>query len=153
MAIYNDLLSQAAQIRDEANERKNTALRVGTMFVDLIQKLQAKLPATIVDASTIGSVTYNPTTITIKFGTTDDDGTDGEVTLTIKEASLLSAGLMASADKIELRSILTKRLPTGTMQMYLCRRLSPQRLQTAKRQMTRSTNGLRVSKIARFCRF
>ena len=105
MAIYNDLLSQAAQIRDEANERKNTALRVGTMFVDLIQKLQAKLPATIVDASTIGSVTYNPTTITIKFGTTDDDGTDGEVTLTIKEASLLSAGLMASADKIELRSL------------------------------------------------
>lgn len=40
MAKIDHLLPQAAEIRDAMQEGENTALRVGTMFVDLIQALE-----------------------------------------------------------------------------------------------------------------
>lgn len=43
MAKIDHLLPQAAEIRDAMQEGENTALRIGTMFVDLIQALEEVL--------------------------------------------------------------------------------------------------------------
>lgn len=43
MAKIDHLLPQAAEIRDAMQEGENTALRIGTMFVDLIQALEKVL--------------------------------------------------------------------------------------------------------------
>ena len=104
MAILDDLKQQAAVIRDETKEGNNTALRVGSMLVAIIERLEAILPSALVDAATIGdaAVDYNANSITIKLGTVADDGTTDREAFTIMPATATKAGIMSGADKAQL---------------------------------------------------
>lgn len=104
MAILDDLKQQAAVIRDETKEGNNTALRVGSTLMAIIQKLEAILPSSLVDAATIGdaAVDYNANSITIKLGTVADDGTTDREAFTIMPATATKAGIMSGADKAQL---------------------------------------------------
>ena len=61
MSKLNNLLQQAAVIRDATEEHENTAVRVGTMFVDFIQSCIDVLPAEVVDATGISTSTSENT--------------------------------------------------------------------------------------------
>lgn len=86
MAIIQSLLQQAAVIRDATAEGENSALRVGSMFVSLIQALLSTLPQEVIDATGI-SCNATPTNVIITFKTIKDDGTSGSRQVIIPTAS------------------------------------------------------------------
>lgn len=86
MAIIQSLLQQAAVIRDATAEGENSALRVGSMFVSLIQALLSTLPQEVIDATGI-SYTATASNFVITFKTIKDDGTSGSRQIIIPTAS------------------------------------------------------------------
>lgn len=85
MATIQSLLQQAAVIRDATAEGENSALRVGSMFVSLIQALLSTLPQEVIDATGI-SYTATDTNVTITFKTIKADGTSGSRQIIIPTA-------------------------------------------------------------------
>lgn len=86
MATIQSLLQQAAVIRDATAEGENSALRVGSMFVSLIQALLSTLPQEVIDATGI-SYTATASNFIITFKTIKDDGTSGSRQIIIPTAS------------------------------------------------------------------
>lgn len=101
MSKLQDLLSQAAIIRDATEDKENTALRVGTMFVDFIQACLDILPQLLVDGNLTEGVP-GASSFTLTFHTIDDDGDAHSNSITIPIVSTLVAGLMTPALKQEL---------------------------------------------------
>jgi len=91
-----DLLTQAAVIRDAAAEGENTAMRVGSMFVDLVQRIVDTLSADALSALGL-RITASPETITITYKTVDAGGTAKDVSVTLPAATTTTAGVMPSA--------------------------------------------------------
>ncbi len=101
MSKLQDLLSQAAIIRDATEDKENTALRVGTMFVDFIQACLDILPQLLVDGNLTEGVP-GASSFTLTFHTIDDDGDTHSNSITIPIVSTSVAGLMTPALKQEL---------------------------------------------------
>ena len=96
MSKLNNLLQQAAVIRDATEEHENTAVRVGTMFVDFIQSCIDVLPAEVVDATGISTST-SENNFVIRYRTVDDDGESVSKSITIPAASSDNAGLLSTS--------------------------------------------------------
>ncbi len=96
MSKLNNLLQQAAVIRDATEEHENTAVRVGTMFVDFIQSCIDVLPKEIVDATGISTST-SETNFVVRYRTIDDTGSSVSKSITIPAASSDNAGLLSTS--------------------------------------------------------
>lgn len=96
MSKLNNLLQQAAVIRDATEEHENTAVRVGTMFVDFIQSCMDVLPKEIVDATGI-STSASETNFVVRYRTIDDTGSSVSKSITIPVASSDNAGLLSTS--------------------------------------------------------
>lgn len=96
MSKLNNLLQQAAVIRDATEEHENTAVRVGTMFVDFIQSCMDVLPKEIVDATGISTST-SETNFVVRYRTIDDTGSSVSKSITIPAASSDNAGLLSTS--------------------------------------------------------
>lgn len=91
-----DLLTQAAVIRDAAAEGENTAMRVGSMFVDLVQRTVDTLSADALSALGL-RVTAAADKVTVTYKTVDAGGTARDVSVTIPSATVTTAGVMSTA--------------------------------------------------------
>ncbi|WP_304968289.1 hypothetical protein [uncultured Duncaniella sp.] len=96
MATIQSLLTQAAVIRDATAEGENTALRVGSMFVSLIQAIVATLPSELLDASGI-SYSAGESNFLITFNAVSSDGSTSKKQIIIPAASQGNAGLLTPA--------------------------------------------------------
>lgn len=96
MAILESLLPDAAAVRDAVEEGENTALRVGQLFVSLIQKVAASFPSETIDATGI-SVTADETGVSITFKTVLDSGEQATRSVRIPAATETDAGLLTPA--------------------------------------------------------
>lgn len=101
MATIQSLLTQAAVIRDATAEGENTALRVGSMFVSLIQAIVATLPSELLDASGI-SYSAGESNFLITFNAVSSDGSTSKKQIIIPAASQGNAGLLTPAKLKEL---------------------------------------------------
>lgn len=108
MSKLNDLLSKAAVIRDATEQHENTALRVGSMFVDFVQACIALLPSAIIDATGI-SIESSETSVVVKYKTIDSDGNSATRSIAIPAASANSAGVM-TAEQVKHINDLTGEL-------------------------------------------
>ena len=102
MAQIQSLLQQAAVIRDATADGENTALRVGSMFISLIQSIASTLPQEAIDAIGLTSAA-SATNFTISFKTVKDDGTTGFKQIVIPAASSEKAGLLTPAQIAEIQ--------------------------------------------------
>lgn len=91
-----DLLTQAAVIRDAASQGENTAMRVGTLFVDLVQRIVDTLSAEALSALGLRT-TATEDKITITYKTVDAGGTAKDASVTLPSATTATAGVMSSA--------------------------------------------------------
>ena len=102
----NNLLAQAAVIRDATEEHENTAVRVGTMFVDFIQACLAVLPTEIIDATGI-TATTSETNFVIQYRITDEAGDTANRTITIPAASSANAGLLTPTQLAQINGVVS----------------------------------------------
>ena len=102
----NNLLAQAAVIRDATEEHENTAVRVGTMFVDFIQACLAVLPSEIIDATGITAST-SETNFLIHYRVIDEAGETANRSITIPVASSENAGLLTPAQLAQINSVVS----------------------------------------------
>lgn len=103
MSKLQDLLSQAAVIRDATEDKENTAIRVGTMFVDFIQACLDILPQLLVDGNLTSGVP-GASSFTLTFHTLDGDGVAHSNSISIPIVNTTVAGLMSPSLKQELLS-------------------------------------------------
>lgn len=103
MSKLQDLLSQAAVIRDATEDKENTAIRVGTMFVDFIQACLDILPQLLVDGNLTSGVP-GASSFTLTFHTLDGDGMAHSNSISIPIVNTTVAGLMSPSLKEELNS-------------------------------------------------
>ena len=103
MSKLQDLLSQAAVIRDATEDKENTAIRVGTMFVDFIQACLDILPQLLVDGNLTSGVP-GASSFTLTFHTLDGDGVAHSNSISIPIVNSTVAGLMSPSLKAELNS-------------------------------------------------
>jgi len=103
MSKLQDLLSQAAVIRDATEDKENTAIRVGTMFVDFIQACLDILPQLLVDGNLTSGVP-GASSFTLTFHTLDGDGVAHSNSISIPIVNTTAAGLMSPTLKAELHS-------------------------------------------------
>ena len=103
MSKLQDLLSQAAVIRDATEDKENTAIRVGTMFVDFIQACLDILPQLLVDGNLTSGVP-GASSFTLTFHTLDGDGVAHSNSISIPIVNTTAAGLMSPSLKQELHS-------------------------------------------------
>lgn len=93
MSRIDNLLPAAAVIRDASEQGENTALRVGSLFVDLIQELSQLLSSGGTDVSSI-SINIGSSDITLHFEGVDSEGTAIERNLTLPAATPYKAGVV-----------------------------------------------------------
>lgn len=106
MAKIDSLLSRASEVRDATLEKENTALRVGSLFVDLIQTITAVLPREILEASGI-SVAAPASDVTISYKKILNDGSAGTGRITIPAVTETGAGVITPALLARIREGLT----------------------------------------------
>ena len=85
-----DILSAAAVVRDETNEKANTAERVGGVLVELANYLSAFAPVSNVTVETDGS------NVRLVLHIKNEDGTVSTRSVTLPAASTSSAGVLTS---------------------------------------------------------
>lgn len=88
------LLVQAAEIRDASTEAENTALRVGSLLVTLIQELDAELPVAYIKGDTV----YYSTTkdgFKLEYTSVAADRSEAKHFVTIPVADSNTCGLMS----------------------------------------------------------
>lgn len=93
---FQDLKAQAAIIRDEQNSYQNTSLRVGRMFVDILEQLEKVLPDENVKPETL-TVEATETSYKLKFSTLTSDGSVKSRELDLPIATDTKAGVMSPA--------------------------------------------------------
>ncbi len=91
-----DLLTQAAVIRDAAAEGENTAMRVGSMLIDLVRRIVDTLSADALSALGL-RITASAETVTVIYKTVDAGGTARDVSVALPAATTTTAGMMSSA--------------------------------------------------------
>lgn len=96
MGQFQDLKAQAAIIRDEQNSYQNTSLRVGRMFIDILEQLEKVLPDENVKPETL-TVEATETIYKLKFSTLTSDGSVKSRELDLPIATDTKAGVMSPA--------------------------------------------------------
>lgn len=96
MGQFQDLKAQAAIIRDEQNSYQNTSLRVGRMFIDILEQLEKVLPDENVKPETL-TVEATETSYKLKFSTLTSDGSVKSHELDLPIATDTKAGVMSPA--------------------------------------------------------
>lgn len=94
MGQFQDLKAQAAIIRDEQNSYQNTSLRVGRMFIDILEQLEKVLPDENVKPETL-TVEATETSYKLKFSTLTSDGSVKSHELDLPIATDTKAGVMS----------------------------------------------------------
>ncbi len=94
MGQFQDLKAQAAIIRDEQNSYQNTSLRVGRMFIDILEQLEKVLPDENVKPETL-TVEATGTSYKLKFSTLTSDGSVKSHELDLPIATDTKAGVMS----------------------------------------------------------
>lgn len=89
-----ELLKQAAVIRDETDESKNTAERVGTLFIDIIEKMGLIVPSESIDGDSL-QFTADAKSVKLVFSALDGNGNRVNKELSIPVATLQKAGVMS----------------------------------------------------------
>lgn len=90
-----ELLKQAAVIRDELDDNKNTAERVGTLFVDVIQQVQQIVSNEQTKVDSLRLIA-NVDTLKIYFDIIDDSGNIIHKQLAFPVVSDAKAGILTS---------------------------------------------------------
>lgn len=103
MGKLTNLLPQAAAVRDATEEYENSASRVGSLFVSIIQAIIDTVPEALIDGSTV-SFTTSESNFIISMKKRLDDGSLVPITITIPAASTANAGLLTPALLAELRA-------------------------------------------------
>lgn len=103
MGKLTNLLPQAAAVRDATEEYENSASRVGSLFVSIIQAIIDTVPETLIDGSTV-SYTTSESNFIISMKKRLDDGSLVPITITIPAASTANAGLLTPSLLTELRT-------------------------------------------------
>ena len=103
MGKLTNLLPQAAAVRDATEEYENSASRVGSLFVSIIQAIIDTVPEALIDGSTV-SFTASETNFIISMKKRLNDGSLVPITITIPAASTANAGLLTPALLAELRA-------------------------------------------------
>lgn len=96
MGDFQNLKNQAAVIRDEQLDKKNTALRIGKMFIDMLEQLENVLPDENVQPDTL-TVEPTETSYKLKFSTIASDGTIKSREVSLPLATETKAGIMSPA--------------------------------------------------------
>lgn len=96
MGDFQNLKNQAAVIRDEQLDKKNTALRIGKMFIDMLEQLENVLPDENVQPDTL-TVEPTETSYKLKFSTIASDGSIKSREVSLPLASETKAGIMSPA--------------------------------------------------------
>lgn len=96
MGDFQNLKNQAAVIRDEQLDKKNTALRIGKMFIDMFEQLENVLPDENVQPDTL-TVEPTETSYKLKFSTIASDGTIKSREVSLPLATETKAGIMSPA--------------------------------------------------------
>lgn len=109
MSKFSDLIHAASQVRDASAEAENTALRVGSLFVNILQAIDAVLPDGVVDATAV-STSVSATNFVIKLKYVTNAGDTSTQTITIPVASTANAGLMSVQDRADLTKAITDSL-------------------------------------------
>lgn len=108
-----NLLKQAAVIRDEDAEYENSAERIGTLFVDVIQQMSKIVSDEQTKVDTL-KVTANKSGVQLTFKVTDESGKATDKTIKFPIVSKEKAGLLTPAilqgldDKIVIHKFLTE---------------------------------------------
>ena len=89
-----ELLKQAAVIRDETDESKNTAERVGTLFIDIIEKMGLIVPSESIDGDSL-QFTADAKSVKLVFSALDGNGNRVNKELSVPVATLQKAGVMS----------------------------------------------------------
>lgn len=89
-----ELLKQAAVIRDETANDKNTAERVGTLFIDIIEKMGLIVPSESIDGDSL-QFTTDAKSVKLVFSALDGSGNRVSKELSIPAATLQKAGMMS----------------------------------------------------------
>lgn len=103
LETLNDLLLDAAVIRDATEEGENTALRVGQFFVSLIQMLMATTPDESVDASSL-RVSSDASGMSLVFQTITADGGTNTKSIPIPVVSGAGAGIITPDILAEIKA-------------------------------------------------
>lgn len=96
MGDFQNLKNQAAVIRDEQQDYKNTALRIGKMFIDMLEQLENVLPNENVQPDTL-TVEPTETSYKLKFSTIASDGSIKSREVSLPLATETKAGIMSPA--------------------------------------------------------
>lgn len=108
-----NLLKQAAVIRDEDAEYENSAERIGTLFVDVIQQMSKIVSDEQTKVDTL-KVTANKSGVQLAFKVTDESGKTTDKIIKFPIVSKEKAGLLTPAilqgldDKIVIHKFLTE---------------------------------------------
>lgn len=89
-----ELLKQAAVIRDEVDDDKNTAERVGTLFIDIIQKMGLIVPSESIDGDSL-RFTADALSVKLAFSALDGAGNRVNKEIAIPVATAQRAGVMS----------------------------------------------------------
>lgn len=103
MGKLTNLLPLAAAVRDATEEYENSASRVGSLFVSIIQAIIDTVPEALIDGSTV-SFTTSESNFIISMKKRLNDGSLVPITITIPAASTANAGLLTPALLAELRA-------------------------------------------------
>ena len=103
MGKLTNLLPQAAAVRDATEEYENSASRIGSLFVSIIQAIIDTVPEALIDGSTV-SFTTSETNFIISMKKRLNDGSLVPITITIPAASTANAGLLTPVLLAELRA-------------------------------------------------
>lgn len=104
-----ELLKQAAVIRDETDESKNTAERVGTLFIDIIEKMGLIVPSESIDGDSL-QFTADAESVKLVFSALDGNGNRVNKELSIPVATLQKAGVMSPELLTEMQTLVNNAL-------------------------------------------
>lgn len=107
MTKLQSFLVPAAVIRDATEEGENTALRVGTLFVNLIQSLVDAMPDWLIDATGI-VVECNEKEAKISFDARHYEGNTVKQEVKIPAATAENAGLFTPAERNKLNNSISQ---------------------------------------------
>lgn len=107
MTKLQSFLVPAAVIRDATEEGENTALRVGTLFVNLIQSLVDAMPDWLIDATGI-VVECNENEAKISFDARHYEGNTVKQEVKIPAATAENAGLFTPAERNKLNNSISQ---------------------------------------------
>ena len=95
MGKFDELLSLAAQVRDATNEYENTANRIGSLFVAILERINEALPGSAINADSI-EYGFVEGQFVISMNKIGENGSATPIRIPIPIVSGTAPGLMTS---------------------------------------------------------